>query len=268
MKKIISLFLCFLLTFSISVFPVSATGNETSIEQMKESLISYGLLYNFVNSMSDLQIENLYNKIESGESEIKIIKEYATMDTEQSGVDTYGLINEDNFMLAVGVIATYGANNRINKAVGFVIWQWDGAHPAGRRDDLVHISWEPSNFTLTTENFCSVDGYTTHLGEFVEYNKATLPAKATTRDMVVYTDVYSGFGVDRGGWCVFTLLPAKPMYKGENYSTPIAVTYYHNKSMVPFINDFTYTDSGSGLGINFQDILTDTLASSFAFRYS
>ncbi len=268
MKKYISLFLCLVLILFVFAFPVNANDNNISTEQMKDFLMHNGLPSFYVFSMSDVEIEDLYNDIESGKCEIIIKKESITMDPQENMINTYGLIDEDNFDLIVGSITLYGDNNRIDEVRGIVTWQWRDGHPAGRRDDLVHISWEPSCFTFTTTDFLSVDHYTKHLGEYVVYNEATSPAEATTCDMVVYTDVFTGLGVDRGGGCIFTLIPAKPMYKGKDSSTPIVATYYHNKSLVPFVNGFTYSDTGSGLQINFQDVLTDTSASSYAFRYS
>ncbi len=256
-----------MLSFSIFVLPAHA-DNDKTIVQMRESLISQGLFPNFVNSISDSQIEELYDALESEKAEIKIIKKYASIDAKQSFVNNYGLINQDNFELGIAEFFNYDNKNRLIKLIVAIIWQWDGGNPAGRRDDLLHVYWEPSCFTFTTENFTSVDFYTKYSGEYVEYNESNLPAQSTTRDMAFYTNVYSGFGLDRGGWCVFTMDPALPMYKGNDFSTPISVTYYHNKSLVPYINNFTITKSESGLGINFQPTLTDSLASSISFKYS
>ncbi|MBR2455236.1 MAG: hypothetical protein IKB36_04205 [Clostridia bacterium] len=268
MKKSISLILCFLLTVSFLVFPVYAESPQISLEEMKETLISQGLFSSYVNSLSNLQIEDLYNKIQTGKSEIKIVQEYALMDNNEDSTSNYGLIDEDNFMLAVGIIVDYETDGRIDKAAGLVMWQWVDGHPGGRRDDLVHIFWVDACFTVPTTNFGSADYYYTHFGEQIVYNEKTSPAIIKTNEMLVYTDVYSGFGVDRGGWCVFEMNPAKPMYKGDDYSTPLTVTYYHNKSLVPYVNNFTYTDSASGLTIGFIDAFTDTLGKSLSFEYS
>ncbi len=268
MKKIVSVFLCFLLVFSTVIFPVYAANEDISIEQMRDSIISQGLFRGYVNTMTDLQVEELYNNLLSGDSEIIIVENYTTMDLNEDYVNTYGLINQDNFGLSIGVVVDYDTNDRIKKAAGLVSWKWNGAEPAGRRDDLLHISWEPSDFTFTSEGFGAADFYTKHSGEYIEYNQSTLPAEATTRDMVVYTNVYSGFGVDRGGWCVWGLNPAKPMYKGTNYSTPLSVTYYHNKSMIPYVNDISFSVLDGVIQIGFQNLLTDTFATSMSFEYS
>lgn len=199
---------------------------------------------------------------------MEITKEYANIDTQQNFINNYGQINQDNFQLVIANFFNYGDRNQLDTFAVLIMWQWDGGNPAGRRDDLLHLYWNPSCFTFTTENFTSMDYYTKYSGEFVEYNESNFPAKATTQDLAFYTNVYSGFGLDRGGWCVFELKPAQPMYKGDSYSTPISATYYHNKSMVPYINSFTITNSGMGLGIDFNNALTDTLAVSTAFKYS
>lgn len=143
MKKIISLILCFLLTFSVFLFPVYATVNDNSMEYMRDILVSYGLLDYYVNSMADVEVENLYNKLITGESEIFIVQEHITMDANQGSVDTYGFIDEDNFQLTVGLVVDYDINNnnKIKKAAGLVMWQWRDGHPGGRRDDLLHIRW-------------------------------------------------------------------------------------------------------------------------------
>lgn len=250
------------------IFPAQASNDEISIEQMREYLFSKGLFINYIDSLSNLEIENLYNNLVSGKSEITKCTSSYTVDPNQGSSSTYGTINQDNFNIFILAITDYGTKDKINKLAVAVYWQWNGADPAGRRDDLVHIYWEPSCLTFTTEDFTAYDFYTKHNGEYVEYNESKAPAKSTTRDMAVYTNVYSGFGVNRGGWCVFSMYPAKPMYKGDNYSTPIAVTYYHNKSLVPYINNFTITVSSIGLSINFNDLLTDTLSASLAYKYT
>lgn len=268
MKKFLSIILCILLVFSIMLLPVYAANDDISVEQMRNSIISQGLFRGYVNTMTDIQVEELYNNLLSGDSEIIIVEKHTTMDLNEDCTNTYGLINQDNFSLSIGVVVDYDTNERIKKAAGLVSWKWNGAEPAGRREDLLHICWEPSIFTFTTEGFGAADFYTKHSGEYIEYNQSTLPAEATTRDMVVYTNVYSGFGVDRGGWCVFGLNPAKPMYKGTNYSTPLSVTYYHNKSMIPYVNNISFSALDGGIQIDFQDLLTDTLATSMSFKYS
>lgn len=259
--------LCFWVFVSSIILPVSAT-DKISVAYMKAELESQGLFEGYINSLSDSQIIALYDNIQKGKCEIIFIEENSEIDPLNSSTDTFALINEDNFSLSIALIPYYNNSNRITKIESVVVWQWCGADPAGRRDDLVHMCWDSNKLTLDISDFSSGDFYTQHFGDYVEYNQASAPAKATISDMVVYSNVYSGFGVDRGGWCIFDFLPASPMYKGTNYTTSLVATYYHNKSMVPGVNNFTYTIEGTGISVDFSDLLTDTLAASGVLKYS
>lgn len=268
MKKISLIFLVFLFLVPSLILPIYATTNEISVEDMKAELVSQGLFEGYVNSMMDTQVVELYNDIQAGNREIIFIEENAEIDCLRSTTETFALINEDNFSLSIALIPYYNNSNKITKIQSVVVWQWYDAEPAGRRDDLVHLCWDSDRLTLDTSDFSSGDFYTKHSGTYVEYNQSSSPAKATTSDMVVYSNVYSGFGVDRGGWCIFDFLPASPMYKGTNYTTSLVATYYHNKSMVPGINNFTYSVLDTGIRVNFNDLFTDTLSTSGILKYS
>ena len=90
MKKFLSIILCILLVFSIMLLPVYAANDDISVEQMRNSIISQGLFRGYVNTMTDIQVEELYNNLLSGDSEIIIVEKHTTMDLNEDCTNTYG----------------------------------------------------------------------------------------------------------------------------------------------------------------------------------
>ena len=129
------------------------------------------------------------------------------------------------------------------------------------------ISWNEDVFAFDSTDYSKTDFRYNHFGTYIEHDEETLPAISTNGELALYSNVYAGFGRDRGGSCLFYLYPAEPMYLGETHKTDLHMTYYHNTSLIPLVNSMSLSVFDGKVDVGFNDNFTDTLSRSAVFEY-
>lgn len=263
MKKCVSILIAVLfLTGNILV----NASQEITYEYMLEYLVEHQLPEVLVKQLSYDDVVEAYNNIAIEGIQPEVFCASANIDANTSSNQVYGMIDQDDFDVSIVLLPFYTGNSLDNLLVG-IAWQWENASPFSRLEDVVKVTWDPDCFSFDSDSFLKSDFRYTYSGECIEYNETTLPAETTLGALAFYSNVYSGFGADRGGVCFFDLYPSKPIYKGDAYSTSIAMTYYHDASFVPLLSGLTISCFDNFLDVSYTGNSVDTLSCSTVFMY-
>ena len=231
-------------------------------------LLQKGLPSSIVSILPTSEIDKLYTILQNAEIEITSQIVYGQLE-DNANCRYYtnrGTINDNNLEITISSLLQK-TDGYITKVINLIGWTWLNGHPAARQEDVIHIMWDSSILTYA-DSYSAFDFHQPHFSnDIVAYNETNHPAQLKSNELALYTDVYSGLAATRGGFCTFVHLPAHPIKVGTGYSTSIVLTYYHDKSMLPFGNSLSISSSSTGISISFNNLLTDTLGASGLIHY-
>lgn len=265
MKKLLSFILVFAMILP-SIGQISyADFTLPTQKEMEQLLLERGATQLIVNHLNENQLSTIYNNL-SKNSDVRISMQEMSSFNSNNPVSTYGEINTNHFSIGIALVPFY-SDNILNGIMVINAWEWIDAQPAGRREDVIHLSWNSSLFSFDSSTYAKVDTRTTHLGKQIEYNQANAPAEARAGEIAFYTNVYNGLADKEVGICVFSLIPNKTIRKGTNKATSVSGIYYHNKSLVPLVHELSIKLADGLINVSFNKLFTDTLATSTVFKY-
>ena len=163
MKKCISILIAVLfLTGNILV----NASQEVSYEDMCEYLIEHQLPEQVIFHLSHEDIAEMYCNMTENNTVLEVYTTSADIDSIETVNQLYGQINTENFTLTLVPVPFY-SETRITQIMVCVVWQWKGANPAARQEDIVKISWNEDVFAFDSTDYSKTDFRYNHFGTYI-----------------------------------------------------------------------------------------------------
>ncbi len=248
----------------------SAQAEELSTEEKRDSLLQRGVPTLYLNSLDEDAIDEVYEKFIDGSMTCETTTSFLTEGSGScdEGIMPYGTISSSDMWFNLTRIAEYSLR-RLQYMVVYVDFSWN-IEPKYQKADAIAVNWDPNVLTYKSGSFNGY--YEMDYNDRYTFGRHELESpQALTQGGLGYEVEFvkrSGHFYDPSylyGESIFTLLPARPIYTGQDYNAVVNAQYRHNWHL--FYPSIGFSTSGPTVGFGFTN-MTDSTTASFNLSYA